>query len=263
MKIGFFDSGHGGLDILHEALRRYKADYFFMADRANHPYGALPLDVLHKRCVELSDVLINDMGCKLIVVACNTATAYAIDHLRQHYGQKHGVTFVGVEPYVNYINHAEAEKVKDGQVGALVTPNTLKSERFLELKKAKDPQGLVSALALAELAPAIESFVFHRDPERFQKELISIFKGHDLSGWREVILGCTHYPLVAKHISELLKVHCVSPTKAIIDQMVRVIEHSSQELMVEPTPEDMSFMYCDTMQGGWRKALIGEFLPLP
>ena len=253
LKIGFFDSGHGGLDILREAMSRFGADYYFIGDRANHPYGALPIEVLHQRCVELSRILIEEKNCELIVVACNTATAYAIDHLRENFK----VPFVGVEPYLNYINRAAPEKVAHGQVGALVTPNTLKSKRFKELKEQKDPRGLVHAVALAELAPAIEDFVFHRDGVVFEKKLVEIFEGHDFSAWQEAILGCTHYPLVTNHIEKLLNVVGISPTKAIVDQMLRVI--GTSEI---PSGQE-KFWYCDTSNGDWREALMSEFLPLP
>jgi glutamate racemase len=266
LKIGFFDSGHGGLDILSEALTRFEAEYFFIGDRAYHPYGALSIEKLHDRCRELTETLVQEKSCELIVVACNTATAYAVDFLRGHFE----VPFVGVEPYLNYINHAGEMALAKGQVGALVTPNTLRSKRFKELKEAKDPNNLVEALALAELAPAIESFVFHRDAALFETKLKEIFVDQKLLGWKEAILGCTHYPLVAKHLEATLGIKCISPTVAIVDQMLRVIE--SMEIdKIEATKSvsspkkviNRSFQYCDTKTNIWREALMEEFLPLP
>ena len=125
---------------------------------------------------------------------------------------------------------------------------------------------MVHAVALAQLAPAIEAFVFHRDSARFESELTEIFKeDHEAySGWTEVILGCTHYPLVAKHIEKILNVKTISPTVAIVDQMVRVIDSMSlpkgQKTNFGPPS---TFDYCDTEANVWRKALMSEFLPLP
>lgn len=253
MRIGFFDSGHGGLDILQAAMNEISGDYYFIADEKFHPYGAMKIESLLGRCHHLTDVLVNEKSCELVVIACNTATVYAIEKLRKDFS----VPFVGVEPYLNYINHVEGDLLRQGSVGALVTPNTMRSERFEKLKKEKDPQDLVHVEAISQLAPSIEAFIHHRDGDRFQRELKEMLDGKDFSSWQKTILGCTHYPLVSKHIEVALSTKCVSPTPAIIRQMHRVLNTQSQ------TQSNEVFQYWNTSRSEWQEAALTEFLPLP
>lgn len=255
MRIGFFDSGHGGLDILQAAMREIQGEYFFIADEKFHPYGAMEIESLLKRCHDLTNELIHSQGCELVVIACNTATVYAIEELRKNFDKP----FVGVEPYLNYINHAEGDLVKEGSVGALVTPNTMRSQRFEKLKKEKDPQDLVHVEAISELAPAIEGFIHHRDEARFQSELEAMIVGRDFSSWQETILGCTHYPLVSRHLEKALSTKCVSPTPAIIRQMHRILKHQGP---VEKLDQE-SFQYWNTQKTKWQEAALSQFIPLP
>lgn len=258
MRIGFFDSGHGGLDILQAAMQSIEGEYFFIADEKFHPYGALPIDSLLERCRNLTRSLVEEQGCSMVVVACNTATVYAIESLREDFK----VPFVGVEPYLNYINHAERELLMKGSVGALVTPNTMRSDRFEKLKKEKDPKDLVHVEAIPELAPAIEAFVSHHDDSRFSRELEEMFKGKDFSAWLETILGCTHYPLATNHLEAVLSTKCISPTPAIVRQMQRVLESNSYDFR---PPESFvgEFSYWNTRDDHWREAALKEFIPLP
>lgn len=253
MRIGFFDSGHGGLEILKEAIERHGADYFFIADESFHPYGKMELAEMQERCRQLTEQLIVEKKCEVIVLACNTATAYAIDVLRQQFD----VPFVGVEPYLSYINTIPNEIVSAGKVGALVTPNTLKAPRFKELKQKRDPRDLVSVLALGELAPLIEEFMRNRDSIKFEKKLEQLFEPLLPIDWEETILGCTHYPLISSYLERLLKTRCVSPTGAVVEQLIRVSSSESSKL------DKGRFNYLNTIDGHWREALISEFLPLP
>lgn len=253
LRVGFFDSGHGGLEILRESLDRHNGEFFYIADELYHPYGKMELSELQRRCLDLTDLLVNELKCDVIVLACNTATAYAIDVLRQQFK----LPFVGVEPYLNYISTVAPEKVAAKRVGALVTPNTLKAPRFKELKQKIDPNDLVSVVALGELAPLIEEFMRERDPKTFEEKLSHLFKPLLPLHWEETILGCTHYPLIKDYLEKILKTRCVSPTKAVVDQLIRVAPIGDKERV------SGHFQFLNTVSGKWREALITEFLPLP
>ncbi len=245
VSIGVFDSGHGGLDILRELMASVVGDYSYYADTRYLPYGSLEKEKIVERSIEVCDELIKTRGCDLIVVACNTATAYSIDALRQTFT----IPFVGVEPYLNYVNKVAAT----GTFGALVTPNTHNSERFKNLKKLRDPEGKIPILALEKLAPLVEEFLVHKDREALLKELEAIFSEHLPLNWESTILGCTHYPLIAPELSQVLKTQCVSPTKAVVEQVLRLIALSKGEL-------SQSFSYFNSKQEKWREATLTEFL---
>lgn len=259
-KIAFLDSGHGGLDILFH-FRKARGEkgasdqLIYTADLAFMPYGDLSSDKIYERCFTLCSEIENKFQPDLFVIACNTATAHAIDNLRESFS----TPFVGMEPYLNYINKSEA-RLEKGEVGALVTPSTFKAPRFKSLKEKRDPQNLVEVLAPAELASVIEVYIQGKDEEKLLASLNNLFDSHLPLGWKEVILGCTHYPIIQKHLETLLNARCISPAERVIEQIYRKLEqeapsHSSGRL------GDFSFEYLNTSQNTWRKATLSEFLP--
>ena len=97
MKIGFFDSGLGGITVLNEALKEnIKAEYIYLADNKNTPYGIKDKNEVKKYVFQNIDFLVKN-GCKIIVIACNTATALCIKELRKKY---QNICFIGTEPAV-------------------------------------------------------------------------------------------------------------------------------------------------------------------
>lgn len=207
-KIGFFDSGIGGLSILQTVAKEVTGlSFYYISDEAFFPYGSKSEKEILDRSCYLTDLLIKE-GIKHIVVACNTATAVAIDLLREKYPQ---VNFIGVEPYINIINKDEN---KAHQTAVLVTPSTATSVRFLNLKKRLDPKDLVDIVPLKNLASLAEEIFYKgKTPaliEQVEKEL------HSIKGlYHHVILGCTHYLHIEKIISKILNAICVSPATAI------------------------------------------------
>lgn len=202
MKIGVFDSGIGGLSICKEIRERLPdEEIIYYADSEYCPYGGRTDQEVQQRCSFITEKLL-DLGVELIVVACNTATAMAINQLRESYR----VPFVGVEPYLNYINALEKT---DRKCVALVTEATASSKRFRELKEKVDRAGRVDVYPCPRLAQAIEKGEVSSE---FLEEELGTLKSR---GFSHAILGCTHYSLIEEQISNTLNLKCISPSKAV------------------------------------------------
>ncbi len=193
--IGFFDSGVGGLSILAEVHKLLpRESLLYVGDSAHFPYGAIPPDQLRDLAASLACYLL-ERQAKIIVVACNTATVYALAHLRARFP---GVPFVGVVPVVKVL----AERSRNGIIGLLSTPNTAKSAYLEDLigRFAAGRQvinvpcdGLADMVERGELeGPRLDSLL--------AECLAPVVRGGaDVLG-----LSCTHYPFLRPHIAALL-----------------------------------------------------------
>lgn len=261
-KVGFIDSGHGGLDVLYHyrVKRGHSGDsdnLYYAADLAFMPYGSLSSEKIYERCADLCEEMLEQFDPDIFVIACNTATAHAIDQLRKNFE----IPFVGVEPYLNYINKTDLGKnAEKGSIGALVTPSTFQAPRFKTLKEKLDPQDLVEVLAPKELASSIEKFILDQDRTALLKILQLMFQDNLPLAWKEVILGCTHYPLIKEELELVLKAKCISPTQSVVEQIFRTLG-LDVALQQEDPKNDFTFSYCDTRSQNWRKARLSEFLP--
>ena len=208
MRIGFFDSGIGGFSILKEVFELLpEVEVYYIADHEFVPYGDKDREFIINRSMKLTQDLL-EMGCDIIVVACNTATAHAIEHLRS----KFEVSFVGVEPYINIIN--DDCFVKPTERGlVLVTKATSLSERYLELKARLDPENLLTTHSFDNLAIYIEkAFIDEKDRDFWQQKIDTEIRSIKSEGFDFLILGCTHYPLVKKMIDSISGLESYSPS---------------------------------------------------
>lgn len=190
-KIGVFDSGIGGLTVL-ESLKKMlpKEDFIFYADSIHNPYGEKTDEELNDIVSNVVDFLI-DKDCKIIVIACNTATTRCISYLRNKYKD---IVFIGTEPAVKVACDDEYHTTL-----VLATPATIQSERLQilinENKKDLDTFYLVPCFGLAN---AIEV-----GDEKKQEEIISnIYQLYKEAKIEDIVLGCTHYPLIKDLISK-------------------------------------------------------------
>lgn len=237
IKIGLFDSGIGGFSVLVELFKQFpKAEYFYVADRAHAPYGPKSDAEILERARAVVKILKQE-NVDLIVVACNTATAVAIDDLRQENPE---LPFVGVEPYLNSFHKLENVEVK--KMVVLTTISTGKSERFKRLKSKLDPEGNIAHYSL----PLLASLVEKGDREGFSAELkrevsdeLQVIVGR---GFNFSILGCTHYPLVATWIEELTKTETLSPCPYVAKRVVGLLK----EKITKNNEENTSFYYLET-----------------
>ncbi len=211
VRIGVFDSGVGGLTVLAALRRRLPAaQLLYAADSAHAPYGERDAAYVLARSRALTRFLLA-RGAQAVVVACNTATALAIEQLRDDWPQ---VPFVGIEPAL------KPALADDAEVGVLATPATLRSARFRALLAAHGAGRRPRLQPCPGLAEAIET-VGAQAPRTV--ELVAQLCA-PLRGCRRVVLGCTHYPLVADAIRAALgPVDLVDPAQAVAAQTARVV----------------------------------------
>ncbi len=216
--VGVFDSGVGGLTVLHELLVRLPhEDYVYLADSARLPYGERSPEELRGFALEVAETLVAH-GIKLLVVACNSATAAALPALRERLMQ----TTLGVEA-LGVVQPAAVQAVaatRRGRVGVLATPATVATGAYASAIAATDPFVEVVSVACGDLATRIEGGTI-------DEPLVSAVRRYS-APLREaevdtVILGCTHYPVVAPIIQRML-----GPDVALITSgapLARQVQH--------------------------------------
>lgn len=201
--IGIFDSGIGGLTVMREIMKRLpNENLIYYGDTARLPYGNKSSEVVTRYSMESASFLV-EQNIKLLVVACNTATAYALDKLQQTFG----IPVLGViEP--------GAEKAiktsKNNCIAVLGTKGTIGSGVYQRMIEKKMPQAKVVSIACPLFVPLVEeSFLHHPVTSLVIKHYLAPLKEH---GVDTVLLGCTHYPMLKHKIAEELMEHV-----AIID----------------------------------------------
>lgn len=185
--VAVFDSGVGGLSVLRELQRQMPRESFiYLGDRKNAPYGERTRDEVRAIAVENAALLFG-MGAKALVIACNTATAAAVDHLRELYPD---VPVIGIEPAVKPAVSAGMRRIL-----VLATPVTVAEPRFAALIAANHGDATVIAVPCDGLAGLIE----HGEcqGEAAERYFNRIFAPYRAGGFDAVVLGCTHYPFVS------------------------------------------------------------------
>ena len=215
--IGIFDSGVGGLSVWREVARALPHEStIYVADQAHLPYGARPAEEIRGFAEAITARLL-ELGCKAIVVACNTASAAALKHLRERHPD---VAFVGMEPAVKPAALHSKSKV----VGVMATAGTLQGRMFaLAVERyaagvtlVNQPcAGLVERIEAGELdTPATEALL---------RELLAPMLK---AGADTIVLACTHYPFVQPLIQRVAGagVHVIDPAPAVTRQLARLLE---------------------------------------
>lgn len=192
--VAVFDSGLGGLTVLHALRARLPhEDYFYFADTRFLPYGDRPEAFIRERGLRIADALAR-RGAKAMVIACNTATAAAAEAIRA----AAALPVVALEPGVK----PAAALTRSGVIGVMATTRTLESLRFQRLVADHGAQHHVLAQACPGLAEAIETHGPDSPPvERLLDGFVAPLAA---AGADVVVLGCTHYPWVAGMIAARL-----------------------------------------------------------
>ncbi|HEY8865983.1 MAG TPA: glutamate racemase [Solirubrobacteraceae bacterium] len=218
--IGVFDSGVGGLTVLHELLVSLPhEDFLYLGDTARFPYGDRSADELEAFALQISDVLLA-RGAKLLVVACNSAAAAARPALEARLADLgHAGEIVGV---VTPESQLAVEATRNGRVGLLATPATVASGAYARAVAAADANVELVSVACPDLAPIIQSgFPFD---QRVVDTVHSYCEPLRDAGVDTVILGCTHYPLVAPMLQRALGRAIVLVTSGAA--VARRVEHA-------------------------------------
>ena len=190
--IGFLDSGIGGITVLNKALKLMPGEnYIFYSDSQNNPYGDKSDAEIKSLCRRTVDYFVNERKCKAVVLACNTASAKAAKYLRAQFPS---VPIVAIEPAYKMVH----DSAPGGGTLIMATKGTVKSEKFRRLYYSYYDHCtyLHSCNGLADL---IEGGNREEIREYLSKNLAP-YKGRV----QNVVLGCTHYPLIKKEISEVL-----------------------------------------------------------
>ena len=218
--IGVFDSGVGGLSILRQIRSLLpREDVLFLADQDHVPYGIRSLDEVRRFCHGITDFLLEE-SAKLVVVACNTASAAALRKLRENYPD---VSFVGMEPAVK----PAAKSTRSRIVGVLATQATFQGELFASVVERFAQDAIVIEQTLPNLVRRIEAGDLDGPLTReILHEYVAplIAKGADT-----LVLACTHYPFIIPALKELVgpEVQVIDPSPAIARQTMRVLGHTN------------------------------------
>ncbi len=192
MKIAIYDSGIGGLTVLHEALKELgNEEFLYFSDCDHAPYGSKDRQAVLEYILEAGDFIARQ-NVKALVVACNTATSVGIKELRL----KYDFPVLGMEPAVK----PALEVAHEGTVLVLATELTLREEKFQNLIARLGSDEKIEALPAPGLVDFAENFIF--DKNRVFPYLNNILHGRDLSRYSTVVLGCTHFPFFKGLISD-------------------------------------------------------------
>ena len=197
--IAVFDSGVGGISVLRHLVKQMPHERFlYYGDSANAPYGTKTVAQVQELSFAVAEKLIAQ-GIKALVVACNTATAAAVDLLRQRYPQ---LIVVGIEPAVKLA----ADRFPGGTVGVMATPLTTDSEKLHKLEARWQEKCNIIPLPTPGLVELVElGKAVSEESEALLRPMLAPYVGK----LDAVVLGCTHYPFAAATIGKILGVNTV------------------------------------------------------
>lgn len=213
-KIGILDSGIGGTTILKEIRKILpKEDYIYYADNKNNPYGEKTEEEIYQIVDNIVKFLIDEKKCKMIVLACNTATTCCMNKLKEQYKN---IPFVGTVPAIKIACDNNYKNIL-----LLATPATINSKKVHELiKENKKDQQQIIPMPCDGLADAIEN----QDNKKINEILKKIKENTKDKNIDSIILGCTHYPLIKKEINKYFQ------TATLIDGSLGVAREVKRKL---------------------------------
>ena len=219
--VGVFDSGVGGLSVLR-AIRKQlpKESILYFGDQGHVPYGPRSVEEIRGFSYAITRFLLS-FGAKLIVVACNTASAVALHSLRQAFPD---ISFVGMEPAVK----PAAENTRTGVVGVLATPTTFQGALYASVVERFAGNVTLLQNTCPGLVQQIEDGAL--DSSKTREILESALSPMIGRGIDVVVLGCTHYPFVIPLIQEIVgpDVRVIDPAPAVARQVVRLLDSAGK-----------------------------------
>lgn len=251
-----FDSGVGGLTVLHECLVSLsQEDFLYLGDTEWFPYGSRDRGLLRERIAGISGLLL-DRGAKLLVIACNTATSVGQDVARAVAGER-GVEVV---PVVEPQAEIAAAITANERVGVLATPNTVESGAYRRALEAQGRGLEVTEVQAPDLAPFIQNgSLFDEETMAMARAYCAPLKKADVD---TLILGCTHYPLVSPMLQRILgrDVRLVSGGHAVAAAVQRTLEGAG---IARPDGGEGSYDFICTGDTEAFRAVGTRFLQMP
>jgi glutamate racemase len=256
LPIAVFDSGVGGLTVLHECLVSLpEEDYVYLGDDGRFPYGARTTEQLRDHVEQVTRYLL-ERGTKLVVIACNSAASAGQDVARE-IGAESGVEVVAV---IQPEAEIAAALTQTGSVGVLATPATVRSGAYLRALAEEQRALTVTEVEAPDLAAVIQrGFPFSESVVEMVRSYCAPLKRAEVD---TVILGCTHYPLVAPMLQRVLgrDVRLVTAGHAMAATAQRVLEESG--LATESREEGTYRFLCTGDTDSFRE-LGTRFLQMP
>ena len=198
MKIGFYDSGLGGIKTLKDIINMgLKGKIYFLADEKNKPYGTKEKEEVKKIAIENVQRLV-DLGCKVIVIACNTATSVAIEELRNKFCN---IEIIGTEPAIKLAVRENSNK----KILVIATTITVHGEKLHKLISSLNAEQYIELLATDKLVKLIEDGNFLNKQKEIDEYIKEILKPYNLNEYSHIVLGCTHFSIVKKNIEKIVE----------------------------------------------------------
>ena len=193
--IGFFDSGVGGISVLKEAVKLLpKENFIYYGDSKNAPYGIKTLEEVKKLTFNSVDFLL-EKGIKAVVIACNTATSAAINDLRSKYSF---MPVIGIEPALK----PAVELKRNGKIIIMATPMTIAETKFNNLMMKYKKIAEIETMPCAGLVEFIESGILEGEElNAYLRNKLGKLLEEEIAA---IVLGCTHYPFIAKELASLV-----------------------------------------------------------
>ena len=236
--IGVFDSGLGGISVwqaLHDALPHESLIY--LGDGARCPYGSRSREEVQQYTEEAVERLLAE-GCKMIVIACNTATAVAIAYLREKYSD---IQFVGLEPAVK----PAALSTKTGVIGVLATKRSLEGDHFRRAEAKYGSEVKILKAVGEGFVEAVENNEEHsaETAELVRKAVEPLVAG----GADMIVLGCTHYPFLREEIARVAGdgVEIVDSSAAVARRVATLLDEYNIRASEEATAEYRFLSFAD------------------
>jgi len=256
--VAVFDSGVGGLTVLHELLVSLPTeDYLYLGDTARFPYGSRSQEELKRFAVEIAEHLL-ESGAKLLVVACNAASAAALGTLEEHLADAgRGIDVIGVVAPATQLAVAGS---RTGRIGLLATPATVASGAYERAVSGADPHVHLESVACPDLAPVIQGgFPFDEHVVDMVREYCAPLREAQVD---TVILGCTHYPLVAPLLQRILGrgVTLVTSGAGVARSVERALAARG---LLNPQQSEGSYRFRCTADVESFKSLGTRFLQMP
>jgi len=261
--IGVFDSGIGGLTVAH-ALKKVLPDesLIYFGDTAHLPYGDKSTAAIQAYSVKICDVLLKH-DCKVILIACNSASSAAYHLAREYVGSKAKVINV-IDPVVTFIGEQFVGKT----IGLIGTKRTINSNIYQKKIDKLGKNVHLKALATPLLAPMIEEGFF--DNSVSDQIIHQYLSDKKLEGIEALILGCTHYPLIKKQIAEFYKggVEVIDSSDIVAANLKSCMEKSGLLNESHEKPEDKFFVsdytrsFAESTKIFFKESVNLEYYPL-
>jgi glutamate racemase len=256
--VAVFDSGVGGLTVLHELLVSLPTeDYLYLGDTARFPYGGRGQDELRRFALQIADHLLG-AGAKLLVVACNAASSAALRTLEDHLAALgREVDVIGVVAPATQLAVAGS---RTGRIGLLATPATVASGAYDRAVRDADPHVHLESVACPDLAPIIQGGF------PFDEQVVDTVRGY-CAPLKEaqvdtVILGCTHYPLIGPLLQRALGREVTLVTSGL--GVARSVERAlASRGLLNPQQTEGSYRFQCTDEAESFKSLGTRFLQMP